>query len=182
MRRSARNILVLALALGVVLSGGMAVAKDPTDKAASDEVTVVNLSSSEAVQTTTEFELVPIDLNGAATYAFTQEAGTALELIATAVVTHGDHTMACDMDVFVWDEATNDGLRIQRASDRGEIGWGGSEMAGLAAPVTDRQIVLSAAARESEGCDQEIEGVPQEYLDDTWTVHSLDVSVITLRN
>ena len=55
-------------------------------------------------------------------------------------------------------------------------------MAGLAAPVTDRQIVLRAIAREGEGCDQELEGIPQEYLDDTWTVHSLDVSVITLRN
>jgi hypothetical protein len=172
--RRFRLIVPVALLSLLVLSLGMSVQVGARGTNTNDEVTVVNLSGG-PVSTTDNAVGVPIPLNGASSYTFTQKAGTAVQLIATTEIDDSDATF-CAWHVIVYGDKLQ--ARIDGATEKGEVGEG-SGIGGLAAPATDTQITVQALVRELDQCDQEVEGIADE---DTITVESLRVSVITLRN
>ena len=140
-----------------------------------DEVTVVNLSGG-PVSTTDNGVQVPIPLNGAASYTFTQKAGQAVQLIATADVDDTGGSF-CSYVVIVHGDKLQ--ARIDGSTEKGEVGEG-SGIGGLAAPSADTSVTIQAIVMEIDQCD---EGLPEPSNGpDTIIVNSLRVSVITLRN
>jgi hypothetical protein len=172
--RRFRFIVPIALVSLGVLSFAMSVRVGARGTNTNDEVTVVNLSGG-PVSSTDENVDVPIPLNGAPSFTFTQKAGQAVQLIATPDFDDSAATF-CDWVVIVHGDKLQ--ARIDGHTDRGEVGEG-SGIGGLAAPASDTVITIQALVRELDGCDEEVEGVADE---DTITVNSLQVSVITLRN
>ena len=143
---------IALVALVFATTGGI-VAKPPSEKPGQDEVTLVTLTGG-PVDTTTSGEQVPIPLNGAATFVFTQRAGEAVQLILTVDAT-GPATF-CDMAAIVYGEGIPLGARVDVFSNKGEVGEG-SGIGGLPAPATDTIVTLKAIAMESAGsCDQAV--------------------------
>lgn len=184
---SPKGLLLMAIVIAFALLGAVgmsqtAVSQGPVKPVKNDGVSVVNLTSGTPVDTGDEFEQVPISLNGASDYTFTQKAGEVVELVATAEISRSPDMKFCDMAVFVYDENTQVGVNLMEASERGGVPWPYSGTNGFAARATDRTIVLKAAAQEMDGCDKEVEGEVQEELEDTYTVEELDISLITYRD
>lgn len=172
--RRVRFIVPIALLSLGVLSFAMSVQVGAKVTNTPDEVSVVNLSGG-PVSTTDNNVDAPIPLNGAATFTFTQKAGQAVQLIATPDVDDSAATF-CAWVVIVHADKLQ--ARIDGHTEKGEVGEG-SGIGGLAAPASDTVVTIRALVREIDECDQVVEGVDDE---DTITVNSLRVSVITLRN
>jgi hypothetical protein len=172
--RSFRLVVPIALLSLGVLSFAMSVQVGAKGQSTNDEVSVVNLSGG-PVNTTGNNVDAPILLNGASSFTFTQKAGEAVQLIATADVDDSDATF-CTWVVIVHGDKLQ--ARIDGATEKGEVGEG-SDIGGLAAPVANTEVTIQALVREIDQCDQEVEGIDDE---DTITVNSLRVSVITVRN
>jgi hypothetical protein len=69
------------------------------------------------------------------------------------------------------------GARVDYFSEKGERGEG-SNVGGIAAPATDRTVILQAIAFEGDSCDG---GEGGDAGSDTWDL-TLTVSVVTLRD
>lgn len=164
------------LALVFAMTGG-AVAAGKINK---DEVTIVTLTGG-PVDTTEPNADVTIPLtDDSDELTFTQQAGEAIELIATFDADSSQATF-CNMTAFVYgvDLPLQARPQFDFKSEAGELGEG-SAVGGLPAPETDREVTLRAITRETDGCDEDV-GEGETDLSDTWTV-SVIVSIVTLRN
>lgn len=192
MRRTVVGIL-MAVGVPILASAGLVMAAKAPPV---DEVSVTNLAWSGTLQTTEPGADVVIPLDGQQMYTVTQRAGEPLQLLAEAAASYTsnmewDVHSACDLSVFVFDTVTGTGVRILMVNNRGEYGWGPSEAAGFAAPTADRVLQLKAVAREDPGtgCDGDYPegaetppGIDLNTIEDTWTVTSLQVSLVSTRD
>lgn len=166
-------IIVLLLATSGIAQG----APNPSR----GEITLMTLSGS---VTTTSPAVYPtgdtVQLNGQPTYAFTQAAGEAIQLIASVDIVSAEATL-CDVTLVVHGLSGGSplplGARVDYSSEKGERGEG-SGVGGLAAPTSDRTVTLRAEAWESGTCDG---GDGGDAGPDTWQL-ALRVSVVTLRD
>jgi hypothetical protein len=169
---------VVAITALVFAASGVAHGAPKPDRG---EITLVTLSGSTSTTSPAAYEIGdPILLNGQATFAFTQAAGEAVQLIAS-VDAVADPATFCDVTTIVYGESGGVllplGARVDYFSERGERGLG-SDVGGIAAPATDRPITLKAIAFESNSCDGGQDG---DLGEDTWDL-TLRVSVVTLRD
>ncbi|MCA1823631.1 MAG: hypothetical protein LC640_05090 [Frankia sp.] len=130
----------------------------------------------------------PIQLNGGATFAFTQPAGAVAQLVVTETDSavhwsNPDYPAAfCEGTVYVFDDTAPLGVRLDLPDQRGDhVGYPGFRTAtnALAAPAADRTVTLHTSLRENDGCDDVNEDEP--VADDDWWTVSIRVSVVLLQ-
>lgn len=197
-RRLSRSVLVAAVTAVVVVVAaifGSTSGADAAGKGANKSVTITTLTGSGSTEDTkfpNDGDEYPIQLNGGASFTFTQPAGAVAQLVVTQTAGEvqwsntGYLAAWCEGTVYVFDDDAPLGVRLDLLDQRGDhVGYPGYRTAtnALAAPAVDRTVTLQAIVRENDGCDASPGPLdPDEPVadDDWWTV-SIRVSVVLLQ-